>query len=139
MKAVVLENKGVMAYQDAPTPTPRPGYVRLQVRAASICGSDIKRFVSGHRLYPLILGHEVAGVIDSVGEGVSAGLIGRHTAVIPLLPCFACEQCQRGYYSACHSYSFIGSRVHGGFADYLELPERNALIVPDDCHLSTRR
>jgi L-iditol 2-dehydrogenase len=132
MKAVVLENKGVMAYQDAPTPTPRPGYVRLQVRAASICGSDIKRFVSGHRLYPLILGHEVAGVIDSVGEGVSAGLIGRHTAVIPLLPCFACEQCQRGYYSACHSYSFIGSRVHGGFADYLELPERNALIVPDD-------
>ena len=132
MKAVVLQDKGVMVYCDAPTPTPRAGYVRLHVQAASICGSDIKRYVSGHRLYPLILGHEVAGIIDSVGEGVSPDLIGKHAAVIPVVPCFACEQCQRGYYSACHSYSFFGSREHGGFADYLELPERNALIVPDE-------
>jgi L-iditol 2-dehydrogenase len=132
MKAAVLENQGVMTYKDAPTPTPAPGHVRLQVEAASICGSDIKRYVSGHRMYPLILGHECAGIIDSVGEGVGEELIGRHAAAIPLLPCFDCEQCQRGYYSACHSYSFIGSRQAGGFADYLELPERNALIVPDE-------
>ena len=132
MKAAVLENKGVLSYGDVPTPTPRPGHVLLQMRAASICGSDISRFAKGHRMYPLILGHEIAGIITAVGEGVSDGLIGKHAAIIPLVPCFECEECQRGYYSACHRYSFIGSRQSGGFADYVEIPERNALIVPDD-------
>jgi L-iditol 2-dehydrogenase len=90
------------------------------------------RFAKGHRMYPLILGHECAGVITSVGAGVSQALIGKHAAIIPLVPCFECEQCQRGYYSACHSYSFIGSRQHGGFAEYVDLPERNALLLPDE-------
>jgi len=131
MKAAILENKGVMTYQDVPTPTVRPAHVILQVKAASICGSDISRFAKGHRLYPLILGHEVAGVITQVGEGVSESLVGKHAAIIPLVPCFHCEECQRGYYSACHSYSFIGSRQSGGFADYVEIHETNAFILPD--------
>jgi L-iditol 2-dehydrogenase len=132
MKAAVLENKGVLTYKDVPTPEPGPGHVRLQVKAISICGSDIKRYVDGHRMYPLILGHENSGVIDRVGEGVSESYIGKHAAIIPLVPCFECEECQRGYYSACHSYSFIGSRQPGGFAEFVDLPERNILILPDD-------
>ncbi|MEP7291826.1 MAG: galactitol-1-phosphate 5-dehydrogenase [Chloroflexota bacterium] len=132
MKAVVLENQGVMTNQDIPTPQASPGQVVLKVKAASICGSDISRYVKGHRMYPLILGHEVAGVIEAVGEGVKNDLLGKHAAIIPLVPCFHCEECQRGYYSACHSYSFIGSRRNGGFAEYVEIPERNALILPDD-------
>jgi len=116
-------------------PSPPPGHVRLQVGAVSICGSDIKRYVAGHRMYPLILGHECAGVIDAVGQGVNQELVGQHAAVIPVVPCFECEQCRRGYYSACHSYSFIGSRQAGGFAEYLELPRRNVLIVPDEIPL----
>jgi L-iditol 2-dehydrogenase len=47
------------------------------------------------------------------------------------VPCFECEQCQRGYYSACHSYSFIGSRQSGGFAEFVDLPEKNVLLLPD--------
>lgn len=132
MKAAILENKGVLTYQEAPTPEPRAGHVILKVEAVSICGSDISRYAKGHRMYPLILGHECAGVIERVGEGVSDTLIGKHAAIIPLVPCFECEECQRGYYSACHRYSFIGSRQDGGFAEYVELPERNAFIVPDD-------
>jgi len=132
MKAAVLENKGVLIYKDVPTPEPGPGHVRLKIKAISICGSDIKRYVDGHRMYPLILGHENSGVIDCVGEGVSEDYIGRHAAIIPLVPCFECEQCQRGYYSACHSYSFIGSRQSGGFAEYVDLPERNVFILPDE-------
>jgi len=132
MKAVVLENKGVMTHQNVPTPTPSPGQVILTMKAASICGSDISRFVKGHRMYPLILGHEAAGVITAVGNDVRDDLLGKHAAVIPLVPCFHCEECQRGYFSACHNYSFIGSRRNGGFAEYVEIPARNALILPDD-------
>lgn len=132
MKAAVLENQGVLTYKDVPTPEPGPGHVRLKVKAISICGSDIKRYVDGHRMYPLILGHENSGVIDRVGEGVNESYIGKRAAIIPLVPCFECEQCQRGFYSACHNYSFIGSRQSGGFAEFVDLPERNALILPDD-------
>ncbi|NTU84423.1 MAG: galactitol-1-phosphate 5-dehydrogenase [Chloroflexales bacterium] len=131
MKAAILEGQGIISYRDVPEPTPKAGQVLLQVRAASICGSDIHRYTRGHREYPMILGHEVAGVIAAVGEGVAPDLLGRRAAIIPLVPCHACAQCQAGRYSACASYSFIGSRQAGGFADYVALPARNALLVPD--------
>ena len=63
MKAAILENKGTITYKEVPTPSPRQGHVLLKVKAVSICGSDIMRFTKGHRLYPLILGHECAGTI----------------------------------------------------------------------------
>jgi len=132
MKAVVLESKGVLEYKEVPTLEPGPGHVRLKVKASSICGSDIKRYIDGHRMYPLILGHETAGIIDRVGEGVSEDYIGKHAAIIPLVPCFECEQCKRGYYSACHDYSFIGSRQSGGFAEFVDLPEKNVIVIPDN-------
>ena len=134
MKAVVLENKGVITYKEVPTPEPIAGHVRLKIKAVSICGSDIKRYVDGHRTYNLILGHECAGIIDQVGQDISKDYLGKHAAVIPLVPCFECEQCQRGLYSACHQYSFIGSRQNGCYAEFVEVPEKNIFIVPE--HLS---
>jgi L-iditol 2-dehydrogenase len=137
MKALVLENRGVMAYKDLPTPAPGAGEVLLQVRAASICGSDVMRYAKGHRTYGLVLGHECAGVIVEVGEDVSAGLVGRRAALVPVVPCFACEQCDAGRYSACHSYSFIGSRQNGAYAEFVVMRERNALLLPDDIEFET--
>jgi threonine dehydrogenase-like Zn-dependent dehydrogenase len=135
MKALVLEDRGVMAYRDVPTPVPAAGHVLLQVKAVSICGSDVMRYTKGHRMYGLVLGHECAGVIAQVGDGVSPALVGRRAAVIPVVPCFECEQCVAGRYSACHGYSFIGSRQDGGYAEYVLLRERNALLLPDDIDL----
>ncbi len=131
MKAGVLENKQEIRYKQVPTPHLNYDQVLLQVKAVSICGSDIIRFSKGHRTYPIILGHECAGVVAEVGAAVSPSLIGKHAAVIPVIPCFACEPCARGYYSACHQYSFIGTRQNGGFADYIVMLERNLLILPD--------
>lgn len=135
MKAAILEDKGAMAYEEIPTPAPKPGHVLLRVKAVSICGSDIMRYTKGHRMYNLVLGHECAGVIAAVGAGISPDLVGRAAAVIPLVPCFECEQCQAGRYSACHQYSFIGSRQNGGYAEFVELPERNAFLLPDGIDL----
>lgn len=130
MKAAILEAQGVIGYRDVAQPAPGPGQLLLQVRAASICGSDLHRYTRGHRTYPMVLGHEVAGVIAAVGEGVDDGLLGRHAALIPLVPCHSCGPCRAGHYSACASYSFIGSRQAGGFAEYVLMPARNALLVP---------
>jgi L-iditol 2-dehydrogenase len=119
-----------MSYRELPTPQPGPGHLLLRVRAASICGSDLHRFTRGHKVTPLVLGHEAAGEIVAAGPDTSAGLVGRTAAIIPLVPCFDCPQCQAGRYSACKRYSFIGSRQNGGYAEYVELPERNALLLP---------
>jgi L-iditol 2-dehydrogenase len=131
MKAVVLEEKGKMTYRELPTPEPRAGHYLLRVRAASICGSDLHRFTRGHKVTPLVLGHEAAGEIVAAGAGADPALIGRHAAVIPLVPCFECAQCRAGRYSACKRYSFIGSRQNGGYAEFVELPARNVLLLPE--------
>ncbi len=131
MYAAVLEAKSQITYREIPTPQPRAGQVLLRVRAASICGSDLHRFTRGHKVMPLVLGHEAAGEIAAVGAGVPAELVGRGAAVIPLVPCFDCPQCAAGRYSACKRYSFIGSRQNGGYAEYVELPQRNALLLPE--------
>jgi L-iditol 2-dehydrogenase len=135
MKAVVLEDKGVISYKEVPTPEAIPGCLRIKVKAVSICGSDIKRYVDGHRQYNIILGHESSGIIDQVGLGVSESYLGKHAAIIPLIPCFECEECQRGFFSACHKYSFIGSRQDGCYAEYVIVPEKNVLIVPEQLSL----
>jgi len=119
-----------MSYRELPTPDPRAGHVLLRVRAASICGSDLHRYTRGHKVAPLVLGHEASGEIVAAGPGTRPGLVGRAAAIIPLVPCFDCAQCQAGRYSACKRYSFIGSRQNGGYAEYVELPERNALLLP---------
>ncbi len=135
MKAAVLEDKGVMTYKEVPTPSLRAGHVLLKVKDVSICGSDIMRYTKGHRMYNLILGHECAGVITEVSDGVNQNLVGKMASVIPLVPCFECEQCKAGRYSACHKYSFIGSRQNGGYAEYVELPQRNAFLLPEGIDL----
>ncbi len=132
MKAAVLEDKGVLVHREVPTPEAGPGDVLLQVHASAVCGSDIHRFLRGHRTYPMILGHEAAGVITAVGEGVVADLLGRRAALIPLVPCHACEQCLAGHFSACGTYSFVGSRRAGAFAELVAVPAANVMLVPDD-------
>jgi L-iditol 2-dehydrogenase len=131
MKAAVLEGERRLAYREVPDPVPADGEVLLEVRASAVCGSDIHRYLRGHRTYPMILGHEAAGVVTATGPGADERLVGRHAALIPLVPCHACAQCLAGRFSACPTYSFIGSRRDGAFAQLVALPARNVLPVPD--------
>jgi threonine dehydrogenase-like Zn-dependent dehydrogenase len=132
VKAAILEDRGVLAYREVPDPEPGPGDVLLEVRATAVCGSDIHRFLRGHRTYPMILGHEAAGVVTAVGADVDAALLGRRAALVPLVPCHTCAQCLAGRFSACDSYSFAGSRRPGALAQLVVVPAANVLPVPDD-------
>jgi len=133
MKAVVLEQPSKLVFKDVEKPKPGLGEALLNVKAVSICGSDILRaFHRAAKMYPLILGHECAGVIAEVGEGVDDSVVGKRVAVAPLIPCMRCAACHRHIYSACKEYSFVGSRRHGGFAEYLTAPIQNLISLPDD-------
>jgi L-iditol 2-dehydrogenase len=94
MQAAVMEGLGKIFCREVPVPTLAPGEVLLRVRAASICGSDVSRVLKGHRLYPLILGHEVAGEVAQTGPEVDPALVGMRAALVPLIPCMECENCQ---------------------------------------------
>lgn len=134
MKAVVLEAPRTLIYhEDTPCPTPDPGWARIQIKAASICGSDMLRVYHGAaKVYPLILGHECSGVVESVGKGTDLSWVGRPVAIAPLIPCMTCDSCQHGLYASCMRYSFIGSRIAGGFAEYLVAPVANLVLLPDE-------
>jgi threonine dehydrogenase-like Zn-dependent dehydrogenase len=137
MKAVVLKAPETLIYEeDIPLPVPGPGWVRVQIRAASICGSDMLRVYHGAaKVYPLILGHECAGVVEVVGEGVDQSWVNQPVAIAPLIPCMICNACQRGLYASCLQYSFIGSRIAGAFAEYVNVPVGNLVLLPAELNM----
>jgi L-iditol 2-dehydrogenase len=115
-----------------PEPEIRPGCVKVRVRAAGICGSDVPRVLhNGAHFYPVVLGHEFSGEVVETGEGVNTVKAGDRVTCAPLLPCMKCDDCQNGNYSLCRHYSFIGSREQGGFAEYVVMPEINTVRFDD--------
>ena len=128
MKAAVLHGNEDIRYEEYPTPEVRPGTVKVRVKAAGICGSDIPRVLNnGAHYYPIVLGHEFSGVVEEIGEGVTKVKVGDTVSGAPLLPCMKCGDCQRGNYSLCKHYGFIGSHDQGSFAEYVVMPEANAI------------
>jgi L-iditol 2-dehydrogenase len=132
MKAGVLYAKEDIRYEEIETPSPKEGEVLIKVKYSGICGSDLPR-VNGDasHYYPNVLGHEFSGVVAEVGEGVTRVKAGDRVSGAPLVPCFKCDDCHRGDYSLCKHYSFIGSRQFGSFAEYVVVPEKNAVKFDD--------
>ena len=132
MKAGVVYAPKDIRYEDIKKPVPQAGQVLIKVKYTGICGSDVPR-VNGTacHFYPNVLGHEFSGTVEQVGEGVTTLQEGDRVAGVPLVPCMKCADCQRGDYSLCKHYSFIGSREFGSFAEYVVVPERNAVKFED--------
>lgn len=132
--AVVCANEDVQ-YLDYEEPKASAGMVKIRVKASGICGSDIPRVLhNGVHFYPIVLGHEFSGDVVEVGEGVTKVKPGDRVSGAPLVPCMKCGDCQNGKFSLCKHYTFIGSRQQGSNADYVVIPEQNA--VPFDKSIS---
>ena len=111
MKAAVLYGIKDLRYESVPDPVAGENETLIKIMAAGICGSDISRvFDKGAYHYPIILGHEFAGVDEKTG---------RKAVIFPLLPCMKCAMCSIGEYVCCENYDYYGSRRDGGFAEYL--------------------
>ncbi|WFE91140.1 alcohol dehydrogenase catalytic domain-containing protein [Roseibium porphyridii] len=128
MKALVYTGPEAQSYQDVADPVPVQDEVLIRVAHTGICGSDMHAYL-GHderRPAPLILGHEVAGTVQT------GPLSGRHVTVNPLVTCGKCEACKSGRDNLCTERQIISMPPReGGFADYLAMPERNLVTVPD--------
>jgi L-iditol 2-dehydrogenase len=136
MLAVVKEGPGPgFALREVPKPEPKPGWVRVRVRAVGICGTDIPIFEGIRRVpYPLIPGHEFAGEIDAVGPGVHGWREGDRVAVGLVIGCEKCPACRRGEESQCEQITEIGIHIDGAFAEYVLAPAKVLHALP--AHMS---
>jgi threonine 3-dehydrogenase len=117
---------------DAPVPTPGPGEVQLRIEAASVCGTDRHiflwdRWAAENFPLPFILGHELAGRVAATGSGVTRVRDGDLVGVESHLFDGTCTQCQAGAPHLCRNLRVIGAHVDGGFADFVVIPEANAV------------
>ncbi|KYG89874.1 galactitol-1-phosphate 5-dehydrogenase [Metasolibacillus sp. FSL H7-0170] len=133
MKALVLESKATFGLNDIEKPTIANKQVLVKVAYVGVCGSDLARFFEGKvHNYPIVLGHEFSGVVEQVGDEVTAIKVGNRVAVAPLVPCGNCDNCEQGKFALCEHYSFIGSRQQGAMAEYVAVDERNILVLPEE-------
>ena len=135
MKAARLVEIGKpLQLQEVDRPSPGPGDVLVRVRAAGICHSDVhyRAGTSGVGPLPQTLGHEVAGVVEEVGLAVTGLRPGDRVCLHYLLTCGQCHFCRTGHEQFCAQGKMIGKHVDGAFAEYIAVPARNAVRLPDE-------
>lgn len=137
MRASVLLEKQSIEMQERPVPRPQPDEVLIQVRSVGVCGSDVHYFMHG-RIgdfvvdQPIVLGHEVSGVIVDVGSEISEDRVGQRVAIEPQRPCRRCRHCKTGRYNLCEQMEFYATPpIDGAFCDYVVAPADFAHPVPD--------
>jgi L-iditol 2-dehydrogenase len=109
--------------EEMPAPDIGPGEALLRVEASGICGSDVMEWYRIHKV-PLVLGHEVAGTIEAIGDGVSRYDVGDRVTVAHHVPCNTCHYCLNGNHTVCDTLRSTSFHP-GGFAEYLRVPAIN--------------
>jgi len=144
MKAAVLFGPNDMRLvADYPTPQPGPGEVLIRVQACAICGSDPKILAKGWPAQPpygeFVFGHEYAGVVAALGEGVTEFALGDRVAVEPHKGCGFCANCRDGLYTTCLNYGNVakghrhyGFSYNGGYAEYACNHVNSVYKLPDE-------
>jgi len=147
MKRAVFYGNEVIKVEESPEPKLRKGWAKMKVAYCAVCGSELSLFkmprftqslphgVVGE-IGPFAMGHECAGIITEVGEGVTGVKKGDRVAVQPILGCGECYHCKKGLENLCdNGYGLLGSVIDGGMGEFICLPERNFLAIPDDMTL----
>jgi threonine dehydrogenase-like Zn-dependent dehydrogenase len=121
-----------MSVDEVPDPAAAPGGVVLRSEAAGICGSEVEGYLGlmPNRVPPLVMGHEFAGVVTALGEGVDPRWLGRRVAVNPIAGCGRCRYCTAGRRNLCFDRALIGVASPGGFAVSTSVPERCLFELP---------
>ncbi|NLC57656.1 MAG: alcohol dehydrogenase catalytic domain-containing protein [Armatimonadetes bacterium] len=131
MRAAFFNGKGQLRVDEVPATAPGPGEVAVRVSACGVCGSDLHSFLGHWPQPPFAPGHEIAGTVEAVGEGVTHFAPGDAVTIEPLIPCGECRPCRAGQPSACGHHEFISWHRHGGFADQVVAPARCLLALPE--------
>lgn len=133
MRQLVISSPGVVELRDAPVPEPGPGEVRVLTRQVGICGSDLHALAGLHPFVslPCVPGHEVVGVVDRAGAGVTGLVAGARVILEPNLVCGECAYCRSGRYNICERLRVVGCQADGAMADAFTVPASRLHVIPD--------
>jgi L-iditol 2-dehydrogenase len=137
MRGVLLPGDKRVLIETFPEPTPGVGEVVIRVKASAICRSDLSLYygnavVGGDRAGKVITGHEPSGVVEAVGDGVSFVRPGDRVAIHLAVGCGHCSACRAGNFHMCPTWECLGFTMDGGNAEFLRVPERNCMRIPDE-------
>lgn len=139
MKSLLLSEYNHLEIAELPLPGVGADEVLVRVEACGICGSDVHGFdgSSGRRIPPIVMGHEAAGTVETVGANVRGYSKGDRVTFDSTVYCGACEYCARGDINLCSNRQVIGVscgdyRRHGAFAEYVSVPQRILYRLPDN-------
>ncbi len=141
MKAAVLHKARDLRLDEVPTPEYGPDDVLVKIKSVGICGSDVHYWRTGAIgdfvvKEPMILGHEVAGVVAEIGKNVQTLRVGDRVALEPGVPCRRCEACKTGRYNLCPDVQFFATPpVDGALSDFAVSPADFAYKIPDSLSL----
>ncbi|HEU4948085.1 MAG TPA: NAD(P)-dependent alcohol dehydrogenase [Kribbella sp.] len=137
MRAAVLRGAQDLVIEERPTPSAGPDEVLVKVSSVGICGSDVHYFEHGRIgefvvKSPMVPGHEAAGQIVAVGDGVATDRVGSRVALEPGVGCRRCGYCRGGRYNLCRDMRFFGTPpIDGALREYVVVPADHAYAVPD--------
>ncbi|MGB3641449.1 MAG: zinc-dependent alcohol dehydrogenase family protein [Rivularia sp. (in: cyanobacteria)] len=136
MRAMILRQPGFgLSMSDVPMPKPKPEQVLIRIRACGVCRTDL-HIVDGeltHPKLPLILGHQIVGIVEGLGKEVSQFKIG-HRVGVPWLghTCNCCRYCRTHQENLCDYAQFTGYQINGGYAEYTVADERFCFAIPSN-------
>jgi L-iditol 2-dehydrogenase len=140
MRAAVYRGVNDVRVETIPVPQIGSGEVLVEIHTCGICGTDLKKIHTGSHSAPRVFGHEMAGTIAAVGEGVSGFAVGDRVMAYHHIPCGACFYCRKQTFAQCETYKKVGCTAGfepsgGGFAEYIRVMDwivRNGLVkIPD--------
>ena len=121
----VLPQPLSLVLEDVEIPTPAPGEVVIRVRAVTLCGSDVRVWKgekTGGVAWPATIGHEVAGEVAAIGDGVDSHRVGDRVALAPWFTCGECVHCRSGVTNLCDAMEVFGYGIAGALAEYAVIP-----------------
>lgn len=139
MKAAVFYGGAQpLKLEEVPTPEPGPGEVLVKVAACGLCHTDLHYLDHGVPTFkkpPLILGHEVSGLVAGLGQGVNGWHEGDRVLLPAVYGCGECDQCRMGRENICARMVMFGNNVDGGYAEYMLAPANKVVAMPDEIPL----
>ena len=132
--AVYYKGEKLLRVEEVPTPEPGPGEVRIKVAACGVCHTDLHYLDHGTPTFmepPMILGHEISGVVDALGQGAKGYGEGDRVIIPAVLTCGHCAACRLGRENICQNMKMLGNHMNGGYAEYVVVPTKDLIPVPD--------
>lgn len=119
--------------EEVQSPVPGPGETVIAVKSVGICGSDIHAYYGQHPYIscPIVPGHEFAGVVTQVGDGVDEAWLGKRVTALPSLVCGQCHNCRIGRFNICQELKVIGCQTDGALAEFVKAPADKLFLLPE--------